>query len=275
MLVKVAQQFRAAGFVYRHWTVELCCYTLFSLLSLFWKNKMTHEIILLSVCLSISDCPSLCVSPIIFCWEDCCLCVCFIPNCFRFLFGPCRINGKYAISSSQNFLLICKCMLRYGNLQKNMACVFNMYCMLVYRWSIYFMQWTLKIREFLLHSYCHTWPVAYTSTSWWCGTRSTVGRDPWRNRRTASPSAPHVSRSSLVVKLYCNMYHDPTGNCILIFQTHYNLTTYKFLEPITVAARSKVWTAFARWNAGIVGSNPTQSMDVCMCVYSVFVLFFV
>jgi hypothetical protein len=34
-----------------------------------------------------------------------------------------------------------------------------------------------------------------------------------------------------------------------------------------VAARSK-----ARWNAGIVGSNSTRGMDICMCVYSVFVL---
>jgi hypothetical protein len=40
--------------------------------------------------------------------------------------------------------------------------------------------------------------------------------------------------------------------------------------PITVAARSKAWTVFARSNAGIVGSNPTRGMDVC--VYSVFVL---
>jgi hypothetical protein len=30
---------------------------------------------------------------------------------------------------------------------------------------------------------------------------------------------------------------------------------------------------FARSKAGIVGSNPTQGMDVSMCVYSVFVLF--
>jgi hypothetical protein len=38
--------------------------------------------------------------------------------------------------------------------------------------------------------------------------------------------------------------------------------------PITVAARSK-----ARSNAGIVGSNPTKSMDICLvCVYCVFVL---
>jgi hypothetical protein len=37
---------------------------------------------------------------------------------------------------------------------------------------------------------------------------------------------------------------------------------------VTVAVRN----IFARWNTGIVGSNLTQGMDVCMCVYSVFVL---
>jgi hypothetical protein len=39
-----------------------------------------------------------------------------------------------------------------------------------------------------------------------------------------------------------------------------------------VAARSKAWTVFARSNAGIVGSNLTQAMDICVCVYSAFVL---
>jgi hypothetical protein len=39
--------------------------------------------------------------------------------------------------------------------------------------------------------------------------------------------------------------------------------------PTTVAAQSKAWNIFAQSNAGIVGSNPTQGMDVC--VYSVFV----
>jgi hypothetical protein len=43
---------------------------------------------------------------------------------------------------------------------------------------------------------------------------------------------------------------------------------------ITVAERSQAKTVFVRSNAGIVGSNPTQGMDVCIvCVYSVFVLF--
>jgi hypothetical protein len=42
--------------------------------------------------------------------------------------------------------------------------------------------------------------------------------------------------------------------------------------PITVAAQSEAWNIFARSKAGIVGSNTTQSIDVCFCGYSVFVL---
>jgi hypothetical protein len=37
---------------------------------------------------------------------------------------------------------------------------------------------------------------------------------------------------------------------------------------ITVTARSKARTVFARSNTEIVGSNPTEGMDIC--VYSVF-----
>jgi hypothetical protein len=46
--------------------------------------------------------------------------------------------------------------------------------------------------------------------------------------------------------------------------------------PIDITAADhtgmKAWTVFARSNAGIVGSNPTQRMDICVYVYSVFVL---
>jgi hypothetical protein len=42
--------------------------------------------------------------------------------------------------------------------------------------------------------------------------------------------------------------------------------------PITVAAVSKARTVFARSNAGIVGSNPTQGMDVCVRVFCVCVV---
>jgi hypothetical protein len=36
------------------------------------------------------------------------------------------------------------------------------------------------------------------------------------------------------------------------------------LWSITLAARSKTRTVLARWNAGVVASNPTQVMDVCV-----------
>jgi hypothetical protein len=39
-----------------------------------------------------------------------------------------------------------------------------------------------------------------------------------------------------------------------------------------MTARSKTWTIFARLNTGIVGSNPTRGMDVCVRLF-VFVLF--
>jgi hypothetical protein len=41
------------------------------------------------------------------------------------------------------------------------------------------------------------------------------------------------------------------------------------LVPIAVATRSKVLTIFARSNTGIVGSNPTQGMDVCLRLFCV------
>jgi hypothetical protein len=43
-------------------------------------------------------------------------------------------------------------------------------------------------------------------------------------------------------------------------------------EPITVIARSKACNVFARSNTGIVGSNPTQGMDVCVLLFFVCVV---
>jgi hypothetical protein len=37
---------------------------------------------------------------------------------------------------------------------------------------------------------------------------------------------------------------------------------YTLLLPVTVAEQSKACTVFARSEPGIVGSNPTQGMDV-------------
>jgi hypothetical protein len=38
---------------------------------------------------------------------------------------------------------------------------------------------------------------------------------------------------------------------------------YKTTKHITLAALSKTRTVFVRLNAGIVGSNPIRSMDIC------------
>jgi hypothetical protein len=43
-------------------------------------------------------------------------------------------------------------------------------------------------------------------------------------------------------------------------------------SPITVAARSKAWTVFTRWNTGIVGSDPTLRMDFCLRLFCVYAL---
>jgi hypothetical protein len=42
--------------------------------------------------------------------------------------------------------------------------------------------------------------------------------------------------------------------------------------PVTVATRSKAWTVLDHSNAGIVGSNPTPGMDVCVRLFYVYVV---
>jgi hypothetical protein len=37
--------------------------------------------------------------------------------------------------------------------------------------------------------------------------------------------------------------------------------------PVTVAARSKAWNVFTRLITGVVSSNPTRGMDVCMRLF--------
>jgi hypothetical protein len=59
-----------------------------------------------------------------------------------------------------------------------------------------------------------------------------------------------------------------TGNQILVSLW----TLVRIAWPITVAAWSKVCTVFAGSTAGIVGSNPTQCMDVCVSLFCVCVV---
>jgi hypothetical protein len=57
--------------------------------------------------------------------------------------------------------------------------------------------------------------------------------------------------------------------CIHVFVCSKILNGVEPLRPITVAARSKAWTVLARSNTGIVGSKPTQGMDVCLHFFCV------
>jgi hypothetical protein len=46
------------------------------------------------------------------------------------------------------------------------------------------------------------------------------------------------------------------------------------LRNFTVS-RCKALTVFTRSRTGIVGSNPTEGRDICVCVYSAFVFSYV
>jgi hypothetical protein len=85
--------------------------------------------------------------------------------------------------------------------------------------------------------------------------------------RKKSPPVGHFIRNTLVLSItsYCAM--DP-----FIYYRGCFLAVF-LATPVTVAERSKGCTAFARSETGIVGSNPTQGIDVwyvcwffCVCV---------
>jgi hypothetical protein len=56
--------------------------------------------------------------------------------------------------------------------------------------------------------------------------------------------------------------------CLFIKQVHH----FTYNMPIAVAARSKAWKVFVHSNAGIVGSKPTQGMDVCVRLFCAYVV---
>jgi hypothetical protein len=61
--------------------------------------------------------------------------------------------------------------------------------------------------------------------------------------------------------------------CFIVLRNiQYALCVTSSKPNITLVSVSIALPVFARSNGGIVGSNPTQGMDVCVCVYSVFVL---
>jgi hypothetical protein len=60
----------------------------------------------------------------------------------------------------------------------------------------------------------------------------------------------------------------PLSSVPLRFDVNHAYYTY-IHSPIAVAARSKTWSLFAPSNAAIVGSNPTQGIDVCVRLFCV------
>jgi hypothetical protein len=65
----------------------------------------------------------------------------------------------------------------------------------------------------------------------------------------------------------------PSKSYSLDFRDYNFILAESYNSPITVAARSMAWTVFALSKAGIVASNPTQGIDICIvCLYSVFML---
>jgi hypothetical protein len=55
-------------------------------------------------------------------------------------------------------------------------------------------------------------------------------------------------------------------------QTDWLTVSCNVTLTLTVTERSKTWTVVARSNAGIVGSNPTQGMDICVGLFCVCVV---
>jgi hypothetical protein len=49
---------------------------------------------------------------------------------------------------------------------------------------------------------------------------------------------------------------------------YYFISSNNNMMPIAVADWPKAWTVLACSNGGVVGSNPTRGMNVCVCVHS-------
>jgi hypothetical protein len=103
----------------------------------------------------------------------------------------------------------------------------------------------------------------------------------------SSERAPHKNKIVTVTQVI-NIWSWAPDGCFIPRQTGrltvgrnvrlrlsnvYNTVSfYSFIRPITMASQSKARTVFARSNAGIMGSNPTQDMDVCVRLFCVLVL---
>jgi hypothetical protein len=87
---------------------------------------------------------------------------------------------------------------------------------------------------------------------------------PWRWRRYVPP------KRLLILNWVHDVISQKTENSSRTLYELFDIWPLpEFIRAVTVAARSKAWNVFARSNAGIVGSNPTQGMDICLCLFCV------
>jgi hypothetical protein len=80
----------------------------------------------------------------------------------------------------------------------------------------------------------------------------------------------HVENTASKLVHWCVL-----GICFLATDVVSSLLCYLLLVscwPVTLAARSKAWAVFACLKTGIVGSNPTRGMDVCVRLFYVCVV---
>jgi hypothetical protein len=73
-----------------------------------------------------------------------------------------------------------------------------------------------------------------------------------------------INRKTLSINESLDAPRQAAGRCVEeVLNIHIILRN----GPVTVAERSEACTVFARSEAGIVDSNPTQGMDVCVCAF--------
>jgi hypothetical protein len=158
--------------------------------------------------------------------SPCCLC------------GPCRVKGEYTVSSSHNSLYY----INSGNLLPHLN-----------RDS------PIGIGD------CATGrgvgvrvPIGARCFFLSTLSRPVLGPTQTSIRWVPEPLSPVVSEPC--VKQATRLQLMPKSRMKLYFHSPVRLH-----EPITMAARSKTGTVFARSNTGILGSNGNGRMDVCVC----------
>jgi hypothetical protein len=89
----------------------------------------------------------------------------------------------------------------------------------------------------------------------------------------APPPRLHKHSNGAIYDHFLMKKHPVLRNELQDLQRFINTSTIRHRNSIFVSyhftCRSKAWNFFARSNTGIVGSNPTQDMDVCVRLFCV------